>query len=124
MIRNLNDLAEHVGASSPTRESVARRLFKDTRCGISFYVDDARTYVSVAGYTEGVDATPPPRVLRFPFEEDAFDAAVEAADEDGCALWDETHGCENCGTGESGVFNGLKPVDPLCETCEGGGAVF
>ena len=35
-IRNIADLAAHVGAAHPTAESIAKRLFKDTRCGVNF----------------------------------------------------------------------------------------
>ena len=38
MIRSIADLAAHTGAAHPTAESVGRRLYKDTECGISFGV--------------------------------------------------------------------------------------
>lgn len=37
-IYNLSDLSDHVGASCPTVESIGRRLYKDTECGVSFGV--------------------------------------------------------------------------------------
>ena len=67
---NLADLAAHLSANRNTQGSIAKRLFKDTRCGISFYVHPGGHQVSVAGYAE--------------------------ADQEGCALWDKLH-CHICG---------------------------
>ena len=86
MIHNIAELAAHLGAYRPDAESVARRLFKDTECGICFYATD--TLVSVAGYAEGSDVACPPYELRYPFTTVDFDTAVAEADRDGCALWD------------------------------------
>lgn len=119
MIRNLEALAEHVGAGRPTDESIARRLYKDTNCGISFWTDGKR--VVVAGYCEGSERECPPHAFEFPFEERAFDEAVEEADNEGCEVWNDTHGCEKCNTSE---IDGDKPVDPNCQACGGAGMVI
>ena len=44
--------------------------------------------VGVAGYAEGADAECYTHELAFPFTDEAFDAAVKQADEDGCELWE------------------------------------
>jgi hypothetical protein len=43
------------------------------------------------------------------------------ADKDGCELWDETHGCDDCG--EEDEF-GNRPINPECVSCGGAGAVI
>jgi len=95
---NLSDLAKHLGANREDEASISKRLFKDTRCGISFHVDQGGPRVSVAGYAEGAgDAYCEPIRLTFPIDLGEFDAAVERADQEGCDLYDESH-CPNCGT--------------------------
>lgn len=85
MIDNLKDLADFVGAAHPTKESIGRRLYKDTSSGISFEVMPGRVIVS--GYAEGFFG----HTLEFPFTEDAWMQAVAEADDDGCVEWDEAN---------------------------------
>jgi hypothetical protein len=44
--------------------------------------------VGVTGYAEGADAECHTHELAFPFTDEAFDAAVKHADEEGCELWE------------------------------------
>lgn len=120
MIENLVQLAEHVGANEPTKESIAHRLYKDTECGVCFSLTVAG--VVVAGYCEGFVGDCQNYELNWPFDEDVFDNLVEKVDKEGCELWDATHGCEECGTdvGDSGY----RPVNKTCKGCGGAGAVF
>lgn len=85
--------------------------------------------VTVSGYCEGTDADCPEHGLDFPFSEGEFDAVVEAADADGCDLWDDTHGCEDCATHlgipvEDGVPAEPCPVWKECPSCEGQGVAL
>lgn len=118
-IRTLAQLADYLGATHNTKESVARRLYKDTNCGIGFHADDKG--VSVSGYCEGVDGDCPSYRLKWGFTEKEFDAQVEKADKDGCDMWDKTHGCDHCRTEE---VNGYRPIDPKCPECHGGGQII
>lgn len=94
-------------------ERIARRLYKDTSCGISFYVPPEQHLVVVAGYAEGTDAECPAYTLCFPFTTEEFWKAVEDADADGCELFEDTH-CEVCGA------EGLRPIEDgrRCEECK------
>lgn len=128
MIRNLNDLAMVVEANhdrstgatdTEIEKSVARRLYKDTTCGISFWTDG--TEIVLCGYCEGTDWDLPGHVLTYPFTEAELWAAVAAADKDGCDAWDESHGCDSCGTeNEYGVI----PINPGCPSCKGEGVIL
>lgn len=119
-IYNLRDLHNHVGSMSDDstdeacKAGIARRLYKDTACGIGFSCTERG--VSVAGYCEGTDAECDPHELLFPFKPEEFDAAVQEADADGCALWDDTHGCDECG------LDGAINAD--CEACGGEGQIL
>lgn len=105
MIKHLRDLSNEVGEPGRTNEErerrIARRLYKATDCGISF--SRCRSGVTVAGYAEGTDLECQPHYLDYPFTAEAFWKAVDAADQDGCELFDQTH-CEACGAGN---------VDPM-----------
>jgi hypothetical protein len=70
-------------------ESIGKRLFKDTECGISFNAMQAR--VIVAGYAEGSDAELPCHALEYPFTSGEFDALVILADAEGSQEWDEAN---------------------------------
>jgi hypothetical protein len=126
-IRNLRQLAEHVGANhtrgstEELKRSIAHRLYKDTECGISFYTPPDGKWVTVSGYCEGSDAEHPSYKLTFPFAAEEFDKAVEKADQDGVDEWDATHGCDDCETEEC---DGRKPVDPNCKGCGGAGQII
>lgn len=122
MIKNLRELAEHVGAGKTEgtdkeiAASIARRLYKDTESGICFHAPAEGDRVVVSGYCEGVDAECPPYEIMFPIDSDEFDSTVETADADACSMWNDTHGCEDCG------LDGA--VNPECETCDGDGIVL
>ena len=66
---------------------IARRLFKSTACGISFWTDGKT--VSVGGYCEGWDGECQHIPLQYPFPIDKFWEACDQADVDGCAAWGE-----------------------------------
>ena len=103
------------------QRQLERSLFKYTRCGccIGFYHD----HLSVNGYVEGWDGELPTIDLewgRFTIKQ--FNQAVEVADQQGVDMWNDTHGCPDCGIGES-EYGGLC-VNPECKSCEGAGEVI
>jgi hypothetical protein len=97
IIRNLFDLSLHLGCAA-TVQSIERRLYKDSSCGISFCIpkDVLCPSVAVSGFVEGTDGGCERYVLTFPFDSGEFDDAVANADDDGCTLFNETH-CFHCG---------------------------
>lgn len=152
VINTIQELAAETEAYHDTKESIAKRLYKDTSCGISFWVYptefDLRRMeacdlspdfklnqgVGVSGYCEGTDRECPNHTLDFPFTADAFWEAVKQADQDGCDTWGETHGCAACGTDsyecECCVRDGClecnaeRPINPECKSCQGHGVVI
>ncbi len=138
ILNSVADLASAVMAGDASEKSIARRLYKDTRCGISFCVvrENADGYlaVSVAGYCEGTERKFEGTTLQFPFWHEEFTAAVEAADAEGVEVWNQTHGCALCGTAGMGAEERINlaqhraemaewAVDPECAGCGGGGEI-
>lgn len=85
-IRSIPDLAALVSSAHDTEASIARRMFKDTECGVVFAVTD--NGVLLAGYAEGSDAELPSHKVDYPFTAETFWNAVESADREGCEEWD------------------------------------
>jgi hypothetical protein len=127
VFKNIRQLAGHVADAERGDKveimckRIARRVYKDTSCGISFYHPPRTNVVILTGYCEGTDAECPAHELTFPFTDKEWNETVELADKDGCELWDETHGCEDCG--EEDVF-GNRPINPECKSCNGLGNVI
>lgn len=136
VISDIGHLAKEVGVdhtASKRERLIAKELFKGTSCGISFY-SFGEGYVVLSGYCEGTDFECYSHQLDYPFTAGEFWKAVEQADNDGCAMWDKTHGCEDCWGGES-VGNdwgdivgphdyGRRPVDDSCGGCGGRGMIL
>lgn len=145
-IKNIRELCEHNGAHEEEHDDaacsarVSRSLYNYTTCGISFYWNTGANYVSVAGYCEGSDGDIPPIVLKFPFTGEAFDEAVEQADNDGEEEWNRTHGCPLCFRHDGltpekineiqesdeeveGFDWEERPIDTDCPACEGDGII-
>ena len=128
MIDSHQALADEVGEDSPDR--IARRLFKATTCGIVFSLREGGIYMS--GYCEGADAECQARMLDYPFTADIFWREVDAADQDGRDMWDQTHGCDTCwpegyvdewgSTWEPGEVG--APVNKECPECKGHGIIL
>ena len=131
IIRNIKDLAQHHGVfedgqtDDRSAARVAQRLFKYTDCGVGFCykppMGESYGYAVVVGYCEGVDAECPSHAWTFPFWPEEWDAAVGEADNEGCDLWNETHGCPECDPEHPA---GARAINPKCETCGGGGEII
>lgn len=116
-----------------------RSIYKYTPCGpaIGFringewkYCDDLPRHVgendvvdavSISSIVEGVDCEVPAHYCEGEFTTEYFwsqmDNVVAWADR----IWDETHGCEDCGTeGELGYI----AINPDCKHCGGNGVVI
>ena len=93
------------------------------------------TVFSVAGYTEGTDQDCEPHEVLLPCKPEEIGKAIADADQDGCDLWKETHGCEHCWpdgycdewgnewTPDGDNWVG-QPTNPECVTCEGQGIII
>lgn len=114
--------ADYWGSKDATWEQMARYAFKYTESGISFYhTESAPGQVLIGGYCESVDQECPSYALNWPFKRADVARAVKRADQDAIDLWNETHGCEDCGDLDG---YGYRQVNPKCKTCNGSGVVL
>lgn len=135
-IDTLKRLWQEIGGDVTARDAetagrlIAKQLYKNTSCGISFIPDD--NGVRVAGYCEGWDGECSPHRLQYPFTMNEFWEAVEAADKDGCDAWDDSHGCEQCWDEDNVPLDeagaprefGNWPVNKECPHCAGEGVAL
>lgn len=116
-----------------------RSIYKYTPCGPSVgfringewkYCDDLPRHVTeneivdavhVSSIVEGVDCGVEGANLFVPFPAEHFWELVDSVDKQAQVLWDETHGCEDCGP-ETEM--GYIAINPDCKTCHGSGAVI
>jgi len=119
MITNLTDLAAHVCAHKPEIQAVARSVYKYTSCGAS--INEVPGGVSVSSIVEGAEACTPVHALLYPFTGEAWDGAVQAVEDEAKEIWDNTHGCDDCGPEE---WDGSRPINPNCKSCKGEGAII
>lgn len=53
--------------------------------------------VTIGSIVEGIEASASPVELEYPFTEEDFDNAVQTIEDEVDMLWNETHGCNDCG---------------------------
>lgn len=80
--------------------------------------------VCITGYAEGCDIDLQPHTLtrtkKRSVTADNIWNAVKEADGEASALWDETHGCDDCGSEDE---FGYRHINPNCKSCHGDGVI-
>lgn len=76
--------------------------------------------LSVGSIVEGCDFGTGIQYLPFPFEEQAWWDALQAVEDEASYIWDQTHGCPDCGM--EGEW-GHPAINYDCPTCHGVGVV-
>ena len=122
-------------------EGILRKTRRGTRYLLTISVKETRSgwvrgpIFSVSGYCEGTDIDCDPHRVLLPTTSKKVDKAIDAADKDGCDLWQQTHGCEKCHpegwcdergntfSPEGDNWIG-QPVNPDCTECKGEGVVL
>ena len=98
----------------------SHRVYKGTNCGAWLGIQDSRT-IMVGSIVEGCDFGTESHTLEWPFTKEAFWAALDDVESEARYIWDQTHGCNDCGI--EGEWGHLA-INPECKTCHGGGAVI
>ena len=80
---------DSMAAENIARDLLRRWVFKGTECGCVFESDEKG--IIVGGYAEGSDAEIPMYDLEWGFTLEEWDAALDAADKEGCIAWHEAH---------------------------------
>jgi hypothetical protein len=70
----------------------------------------------VGSIVEGTDAEVTASPVYLPCTADDLDNAVQYVEDETSLVWDQTHGCDDCGM-DGGI-------NPDCETCGGEGAIL
>jgi hypothetical protein len=126
---------------------IYRATYKASTCGVTvgFLIDNKWVYcgdlpnepldetlrtheitaASIGGYVEGWDGELEPITLTRKrgglLGVDDYWKAVEVADIEAGDVWNETHGCEDCGT--PGEYGG-NAINSACKTCGGQGVIL
>ena len=140
-VNNLKEFLVARGCDEEDFSEVERATYKYTSCGAwikredewegSDYVDmfgnehEAEhlwSGLTVGSIVEGVDEGCTPITLKYPFEIADFWKALESVEKEAEEIWNDTHGCEDCG--EENPETGYTPINPECKTCNGEGAIL
>lgn len=96
-----------------------KSTYKYTDCGA--WLREVEGGIQVGSIVEGVDQGTESHTLLFPFDIKEYWDALQKVEDEASRIWDETHGCEQCG--DENEF-GYIPVNPDCPNCEGAGIVI
>ncbi len=131
-IRTPADVAAHFDANFDANSVMAensarlsRRIYKDTACGA--WADFMRHDVAdpwifrVGSIVEGIDAEIMPETVALPCSPEDLDCAVRCVEDAAQSLWNETHGCEDCGEERE---TGYRSINPDCAACDGEGTIL
>lgn len=70
---------------------------------------------------EGIDAEVLPEEVSLPCTPDDLDRAVRCVEDAAESLWNDTHGCDDCGDEND---SGYRSINPVCASCRGEGTVL
>lgn len=118
-INSLKDLASIYSIKHDLDEKmqklIEKYVYKYTDCGA--WIEFIDGGIKLGSIVEGVDECTNVYTLMYgQFTENQFYNTLTLIDEEAQAIWDNTHGCEDCGMGGS--------VNPECKTCDGNGAII
>ena len=141
-INNMYEFMRERGFGEKTVKDVERTTYRYTNCGAWFSFEgrsnggwdhwleiqlrDDPLYnsggkVTVGSIVEGVDYGTDEHTLQFPFTLVEFDQALDDVEKEATHIWNETHGCDDCGI-ESEC--GGQAINPDCPTCKGEGIIM
>lgn len=98
----------------------SNRVYKGTDCGAWLGIVDSRT-IMMGSIVEGCDFGTESHTLEWPFTKEAFWDVLEDIESEASYIWDQTHGCEDCGI--EGEW-GHPAINPECKTCKGQGEII
>ena len=141
-INNLYELMRERGFDEKTVKDIERTVYKYTNCGAWFSFEgrsnggwdhwgevqlrDDSLYnsggeVTVGSIVEGVDYGTEGHTLQFPFTLVEFNQALDEVEGEAKDIWNDTHGCDDCGI--ESEFGG-QAINPDCSTCKGEGIIM
>lgn len=94
--RNVEELADAIGALEPTEKSMDHRVYKDTACGawLTLLTDEATgtvVGVQLGSIVEGSSVEIGPYDLLFPIAEQDYDDCIQVIEDQAEAAWNEAN---------------------------------
>ena len=141
-INNMYEFMRERGFDEKTVKDIERTVYKYTNCGAWFSFEgrsnggwdhwgevqlrDDSLYnsggeVTVGSIVEGVDYGTEGHTLQFPFTLVEFNQALDEGEGEAKDIWNDTHGCDDCGI--ESEFGG-QAINPDCSTCKGEGIIM
>tara|TARA_R110000824_G_scaffold201667_3_gene385764 strand:- start:1193 stop:1552 length:360 start_codon:yes stop_codon:yes gene_type:complete len=119
MVTDIASFIEARGLGERNFKDIQSNTYKYTDCGA--YINEMSDGINVGSIVEGVDEGTALSVLQYPFEIKAFWDALQAVADEAEQIWQDTHGCEDCGPENEQGYIGINSD---CKTCEGEGAII
>ena len=120
-VNNLKEFIEARGCGEKDFSEVERATYKYTTCGA--WIAQSSDGITIGSIVEGCDEGTSVYTLDYPFEIDLFWDSLDKVDKEAEKIWNDTHGCEDCGI-VSELHEGLHAINPQCKTCEGEGIII
>ena len=119
-IRSLKQFLKARRCGETDFSQVERATYKYSDCGAWIAQDEEG--IKVGSIVEGVDEGTETHKLNYPFQIEDFWDALKAVEEEAAQIWNDTHGCEDCGEPEWGMYT--RAINPDCQTCKGEGTIL
>ena len=119
-VNNLKEFLEARGCGEKDFSDVKRATYKYTTCGA--WIAQSSDGITIGSIVEGCDEGTSVYTLDYPFEIDLFWDSLDKVDKEAEKIWDETHGCADCG--EENPETGHTAINFQCKTCEGEGIIL
>jgi len=142
-VNNMYEFMRERGFGEETIKDVERTTYKYTNCGAWFAFEgrlneewdckglelqlindplyNSGGTVTIGSIVEGVDYGTDEHTLQFPFTLVEFDQALDDVEYEAELIWNDTHGCDDCGI--ESEFGG-QAINPDCPTCKGEGIII
>jgi hypothetical protein len=120
VVNNLKEFLEARGCWEKDFSDVEKATYKYTTCGA--WITQSSDGIKIGSIVEGCDQGTSEYTLDYPFEIDLFWDSLDKVDKEAEKIWDETHGCDDCG--EENPETGYTAINYQCKTCNGEGAII
>jgi len=119
-VNNLKEFLEARGCGEKDFSDVEKATYKYTTCGA--WIAQSSDGITIGSIVEGCDEGTSVYTLDYPFEIDLFWDSLDYIDKEAEKIWNETHGCADCG--EENPETGHTAINFQCKTCEGEGIII
>ena len=119
-VNNLKEFLEARGCGEKDFSDVEKATYKYTTCGA--WITQSTDGIKIGSIVEGCDQGTLIYILDYPFEIDLFWDSLDKVDKEAEKIWNETHGCDDCG--EENPETGYTAINYQCKTCNGEGTII